>query len=225
MFKPALTVGRLGERRFWVGIVAGVLFGASFYGASVVTGRASVIANLGDPARGAERFRLMNDASEARTGERPYPELKVASPAPPEVSRWFAPFWAGLSAALGQAIMLFVWLHRPSLTGKQLYLRPSSAAAFVWICGALFVGSLGEWDTAILGRGNYLAVAYGRETAPDPLVPMWPYGIASGALVLLLALEPWRAVQRVFRCGRWVTASVLTTLAFGGLLHVVGQAL
>lgn len=225
VFKPALTVGRLGERRFWTGIVAGVLFGASFFTASLMVGHAAVPALLGDPEAYAESFRQINDVAERMGGERPLPEPKVLTLDRPELPSWFETFWAGLSAALGQAVTLSVWFHRPSARRHRLHLRGSVASGLLWVGGASVLITLWDGHLSVLGRANFFAAAFGRQTAVDPLLELYPFGIAAGGLVVLIAHEPWRGIQHVFRCGRWVAASVTATLAFGGLLYLAGLAI
>ena len=224
-----MSVHAVGARRFVIGIVAGILFALGFYAAGITAGRATMQINKA----GAESRVWWNQEynDQLRAAGRPprYPVPTVAEPEAVPVPRWAAPLWAGLAAALGQAVALSVWFVRPAQPGI-LHRRARRRGILGATAGAMWVGLIPLllikfWMVYafVLYPVNISATFYGEPYVADPLEPLGP-ALAVG-LVAVLALEPWRGVRLGYRSGRWPVLGVLAVAVGTSALSVLGRAL
>ena len=136
---------------------------------------------------------------------------------------WAVPIWAGLSAAMGQAVALAVWVIRPRRAQpvRARYLRSGAATGLMWNgLVPLMWGKIWLISAVLVYRANFSAAAAGYATGSDPFTGFAPW---AALLVLLLALEPWRGLQRAYRCGWWPLAGLAATLALGAALYAAGS--
>ena len=216
--RPPLSVAFSGERLVSDGVALGVAFALSFHLAFLsVTHGARPIFEDG-PARFVER---MSDPANARLG-RDVPVL--VGPAEASAPRWVEPFWAGLSAALGQCVAVAVWLAGatpPRPTAHRRRLRYARAQSLVWVgLAPLVFVKLGELYVALPYSDAIWTSALGNPPFADPLK-----GLGGAALlaVLFLALEPWRGLVLAYRCGRWPMLGVASVRLAAAVLYAVGR--
>lgn len=229
MQRPELSFRARGARRLIIGVVVGVAFASSFYFASLAVSRATFAIVRNQPEAEIARIHAHNEFAQAHDIPLRQPPT-IIGPAEAEIPAWVEPFWAGLAAVFGQAIALSFWLVRPqvpwSLRRKRagLHARSSAATGLMWI-GLVPLVLVKLWFVylVLVYGGNVWASAFGGPITADPLVPFVPFGLSAALLVVILALEPWRGIQLVYRCRWWPAVSVLFTLALGVLLFVVGR--
>ena len=159
--------------------------------------------------------------------ERPVPT--VVGPAEAAAPAWFGPFWAGLAAVFGQALVLSVWFHQPvapTVRARRARRRVLGGLAtgrmWIWLALLVFVELWFDYALLVYG-GNVWASAFGLPQEPDPFVPFFPFGAFALVLVGFLTLEPWRGLQLAFRCRWWPAVGVSATVAFGSVLYAVGR--
>ncbi len=227
--KPTLSVRALGTKRFAVGILAGILFAFGFHAAGVAVGRGTIAVN----AVGAEGRIWWNQGynDQLRAAGQPprYPPPTVTDPDPVPVPEWAEPLWAGLAAALGQALTLTAWFVRPTRPG----VRERRARRRGWLgatAGAMWIGLVPHllvkfWIVYafVLLPVNISATFYGEPFFPDPLEPFGP--AFAVALVATLALEPWRGVRLGYRSGWWPAFGLLAVSICAAALYGLGRAL
>ncbi len=210
-------------RRLVVGAFAGITFAATFFLASVAVTRGGYPAFLGYPEGWVEGARQYNERGRDVEGFEPIPVPTLVGEPKAETPPWAEPFWAGLAAAFGQALMLAVWFLRPRGRRPARHARIGVATGLMWVwIVPLFVVKLWFLYVMLVTSGNYWASAFGEPLLADPLVPVLPFGAAALALAAVVALEPWRGIQMEYRCGWWPAASVALTVGFGALLYTLG---
>lgn len=217
-FKPPLSARAVGAQRLVVGAVAGVAFAATFHAAGVAVATVGLPAFVGDPAAFADEMRAMFEGA-PRPPPFPIPTV-VARPAI-QVPGWAEPVWAGVAAALGQAVALAVWFSRPGTSRRA---RGGAATGLMWVwLGPLVLVPLWDSYVSLVVRLRYWDEAFGRAVGPDPFVPVYPFGVVAALVVVVVATAPWQGVQLAYRCGWWPTVSLAVTLALGAALFVVGR--
>ena len=222
--KRKLRLRDVGTRRLVIGIVAGAAFAVPFHLASVGVAHAGLPAFLGDPVAQVDFIREHNERWAGEEGFEPYPVPEIVSEPTASVPVWLEPFWAGLAAVLGQAIAVSVWFVRPTRGRTMRHARGGAATGLMWV-GVLPTFLVKLWLIYVMPvtRGNFWGSAYGELGGLDPLTPLLPFGAASGVMVLVVALEPWRGPQLEYRCGRIPAVSVILTLVFAVLLFALGD--
>ena len=222
-----LPVRELGVTRVVVGAVAGLVFAASFYAASVAVAVGSGPVLQNDPASYVDRVRQRN---EFRSAEERVPVPVIVADVEPETPGWAAPLWAGLSAAFGQSIALSVWFFRPrpwkGLRPRRsvLHARGGIATGLMWI-GVVPLVLVKFWliYVVLVAGGIAWLAALGEPVPRDPFLSVWPYGAALGLLVVLVTLEPWRGLQLDYRCNRWPALGLAVTTVLGAALYTLGR--
>lgn len=227
--KECLTSGRPSGRRLIAGTLAGVAFAAPFYLVSIGLARSMIYITGQWPEERVESILSHNEVA-ADWGLPPRPVPVIVGPTRVPTPAWAEPFWAGIAAAFGQAVALAAvffrphppWSHRRKRAG--LHARLGATAGVMWV-GLVPLLLVKVWFVyvVLLYRGNVWASAFGEPVAADPLVPFVPFGLAGTLLVLFLTLEPWRGLQRAYRCGRWPAVGVGLTAVFAVLLLLAGR--
>ena len=204
-----------------MGAAAGAAFALSFHLAFLGTARAAVPIFEDGPTRYVERWSQPHN----RRSGREAPAL--VGPAEAEEPRWMEPFWAGLSAALGQAVALAVWFAGgpPTRTIGDVRLRRRRRYAvtqsLMWVgLGPLVFVKLGELYVAVPYDMAIWASALGRPPFEDPFAFLGP---AAALAILFLALEPWRGLALAYRCRWWPALGVASAAAVGAALFAVGR--
>ena len=227
--KPTLSVRALGTKRFAVGILAGILFAFGFHAAGVAVGRGTIAVN----AVGAEGRIWWNQEynDQLRAAGQPprYPPPTVTNPDPVPVPGWAEPLWAGLAAALGQALALavwFIWPTRPGLRERRARRRGllGATAGAMWI-GLIPLVLIKLWIVYafVLLPVSIYATFYGEPFVTDPLAPFGP--AFAVVLVATLALEPWRGVRLGYRSGWWPALGLLAVAVGTAALYGLGRAI
>ena len=224
--KRTLPISDLGVKRLLLGLIAGVAFAGSFYTVSVARVTLPLVRAMPEVVAGPQQpLPPPPPGGYVRRSPDIVGPSTAASPA------WAEPFWAGLAAAFGQAFTLSVWFpwrRRPPVLrfGRaRLRARAGIITGLMWTGYAPMV-LVPVWFayTVMLYGGNVWASAFGRPLGADPLVPLVPFGLGAGLLVMALTLEPWRGLQLAYRC-RWIPAvGVAAVLALGTLLFIAGRA-
>ena len=200
------------------GAALGFVFALSFHLAflGVAQGASPVFED--GPARFVER---MSDPINARLG-RDVPAL--VGPAEASAPWWIEPFWAGLSAALGQCVAVAVWLAGatpPHPTTHRRRLRYARAQSLMWVgLAPLVFVKLGELYMALPYSDAIWASAFGDPPFVDPFEGL---GGVALLVVLFLALEPWRGLALAYRCGRWPFLGVASVGLAAATLYAVGR--
>ena len=227
--KRSLPVADLGARRLVIGIVVGLAFAGSFYAVSVAVARVTLPLVRAMPEIKAGPPQQPLPPPPPGGYKQRFPD--IVGPSTADSPAWAGPFWAGLAAAFGQAFTLSVWFpwrRRPPtlwLGRARLRERAGIATGLMWTGYAPMV-LVPVWFAYVvmLYGGNIWASAFGLPAGADPLVPLFPFGLCAGLLVVALALEPWRGLQLAYRC-RWAPAiGVAAVLALGAVLFMVGRS-
>ena len=219
--------GSVGRRRIIIGVLVGIGFAASLHMGSVMVGRATFAIMQARPEEKVESIRLSNEtAHEWGLLELPVPEL--VGPAEAGVPSWFELIWAGLAAAFGHSLALYVWFPSAvppwSTRAKKaaVHAHLGVTTGLMWIgLVLLFLVKLWQLYAVLVYGGNVWASAFGDPVAGDPFVPFFPFGGVAVLLVIMLVLEPWRGLQVAYRCGWWPAAALAVTMAVGALLYLV----
>lgn len=226
--KPTLSIRTLGTRRFVVGLVAGFLFSVSFFAVGVTAGRSTLSVNRSLAESRVWRNLEYNEQLRAAGQPPRFSAPTVAAPEPVSVPRWAEPLWAGLAAALGQAVALSVWFVGPARPGLQRR-RARRRGLLGATAGAMWVGlvplvviKLWTAYAFVLYPLNISATFYAEPFVADPLEPLGP--ALSVVLVAVLALEPWRGVRLGYRSGWWPAFGVLAVAGGTVALYVLGRA-
>ena len=216
--RPAFTPEAVGWRRLGAGLVAGAAFALTFYLAFLSIALAYIPVVEGVPVRHVE---MMEDPMTRRPGR----EVPVmVGPTSVAVPEWVRPFWAGMSAALGQCVSAAIWLSGPlvgetqKMKRRRRYAR-AQVAMWVGLAPLVFV-KIGELYLSVPYPDAVWASSFGRPPVDDPLGFL---GMASALTVVFLALEPWRGLSLSYRCCWGPMVGVAGVLVAGSLLHGVGH--
>ena len=211
--RPILNASEVGRRRLALGAFAGAAFALTFHLAFLGVTRVSVpIFEAYSPTQ-VERWRE--------------PSGLAPGPAEAEEPGWVEPFWAGLSAALGQAVAVAVWFvgGHPARTVRdrrhQLRRRYALTQSLMWVgLAPLVFVKLGELYVAVPYHGAIWASSLRRPPFEDPFAFLGP---TAALAVLFLALEPWRGLALAYRCRWWPVLGVASVAAGGAALFAVGR--
>ena len=154
----------------------------------------------------------------------------IVTESEPKAPGWTEPFWAGVAAAFGQATALGFLFWRPArrslrrLTRHRLHVQGGIATGLMWgaVVPLVFVELWFDYSVLVAGEIR-MATAFGQPAPVDPFLSTWPFGASGALLVLLLALEPWRGIQRRYRCGYWPAVGVLAVVGYAAALYGVGR--
>ena len=215
--RPALTTEAVGRWRLASGVGVGVAFALTFYLAFLGIAHAYVLAIDASPVEYVVRM-------EDPVNRRPSRDVPVlVGPTTASVPPWMEPFWAGLSAAIGQCVAVTIWLtggrigESRKLRRRRHYARVQ-AVMWVGLAPLVFV-KLGELYLGVWYQGAVSASAFGKPPAEDPFGFL---GIASVLAVLFLALEPWRGLALAYRCRWGPAAGAVSVFVLGAFLYSVG---
>ena len=211
--RPVLSASDVGWRRLALGAFAGVAFALTFH-----------LAFLGVTQVAVPIFETYSPTYVERWRE---PPDLVPGPAEAEEPWWVEPFWAGLSAALGQAVAVAVWfaggLAAPAIRDRRRQRRRRYAVSqsLVWVgLAPLVFVKLGELYVAIPYHGAIWMSSLRRPPFEDPFAFLGP---TAALAVLFLALEPWRGLALAYRCRWWPMLGVVCVVAGGAALFAIGR--
>lgn len=227
--KRPLSVLVIGKARFWTGLVLGALFAAFLYAAGLLTVRLAYPAITAGPEAHVARLEYYNNSLD-REGRRRYPPPPViVAEARAETPAWAEPFWAGLAAALGQAVSIAAWFWTPGRRRavrprRERHVRSSIATGLMWVgIMPMVLGKIWFSYVELVSKGAAWAAAFGEPPPVDPILPGYPLGADSALLVVVLIVEPWRGLQMAYRCGWWPVMAAGGVLVIAAALYAAGQ--
>ena len=205
-------------------MIAGVLLGLSFAFLFHLT-----FVGVG---HGAEALLESYGVSAIESAEDPFGSNRrrislPAGPAEGSVLPWMEPFWAALSASLGQCLAVAVWawpdspIRSPRDRRVRRRRRYAVAHALMWLgVAAMVFGKLAHMYTGLVFDGSMWESVRRAPLVDNPFSVLGP---ASVLAVLFLALIPWQGLSLSYRCRWWPALGVVTIVSVGGVLLFTGR--
>ena len=150
-----------------------------------------------------------------------------AGPAQGVVLPWMEPFWAILSAALGQCLAVATWAlpERPSRSYRnrrlQRHRRYAVAHSLMWLTVAVLVSVrlASVYIRAIFNDSLWVSIR-NEPSVENPYAMLAPVAFR---FVLFLVLVPWQGLSLSYRCRWWPALGVVAVPLVGGVLFLVGR--
>ena len=218
--RPIFGAVDIGGRRLLAGATLGIAFALSFHLSfvGVAHGAEVILEGYGYSAV---------EAAESPFGSNRRAVQLPAGPAQGEVLPWMEPFWAALSAALGQCLAIAIWAlpDRPvrSIRDRQTrrHRRYAVAHSLLWLgVFAMMSVRLATVYIALVFDGS---IWRSIRNLPHIENPFTPLAAASALAILVLTLAPWQGLSLSYRCRWWPVLGAIAVATAGGVLLALGR--